>query len=427
MADVDVGPQHSRSQIGPSSGSRTLFVLLAIMATSVLLVASAIGVLLSSGPVEISGGGVQVFYNEACGDCTAYVRETLLPALQRAGYQDIQLKDYINVREHREELNALNDAFEVPYSLRSHLATFILDGSALILQGHIPRDLLDSALDIHSAGRVGVLVVYQDSMEEPTTYRVWSPPMDAMEYAISTPLERYFEEASGVPIGQDEAAFATLVLISGLLDGLNPCAIAILLFFLSFLYVTRRPRADVLRMGVLYIYAIYLVYFLIGLGLMRAIILTGDEHLLALVGAYLVILLGLLTIGGLYLRPLGAITRTPHLFWQKVKPRLMRATLPSAFAGGLLVGLCTFPCSGGIYVAILGLLSTRSSYLSGLGYLYLYNLMFVLPLIAILVAVGNRSVARRLAAWESTHRQQSRLLSALLMIAIGVVILLFFV
>jgi cytochrome c biogenesis protein CcdA len=105
----------------------------------------------------------------------------------------------------------------------------------------------------------------------------------------------------------------------------------------------------------------------------------------------------------------------------------MRATLPSAFVGGLLVGLCTFPCSGGIYVAILGLLSTRSSYLSGLGYLYLYNLMFVLPLIVILAAVGNPSTARRLAAWESTHRHQARLLSALLMIAVGVLILLFFV
>ncbi len=384
--------------------------------------------MLTAGPEVPAKEGAHIFYNEACGDCSVYVRGVLLPALHGAGYEDVPLKDYINEREHREELNGLNDAFEVPYSLRSHLAAYVFNERTLILQGHIPSELLEQALELQGRAGSDRLLIYQDSMGEPTTYKVWAPPLEAAEFDISAPLETYFESVPEKPLETgNDWAFTYLVVTAGLLDGLNPCAIAILLFFLSLLYVVRRPRAEVAQMGALYIYAIYLVYFLIGLGLMRAIVLSGQTHLLARVGAYLVIALGVLTIGGLFVEPLGALTRTPHLLWTRAKPYLMRATLPSAFVGGLLVGLCTFPCSGGIYVAVLGLLSSRADYLSGLGYLYLYNLMFVVPLVAILVGVQNRRVSRKLAAWEMEHRARARLLSASLMIGVGATILAFFV
>lgn len=416
------------SRIGTSSGRPGfLFAVLVLAATSALLGSSVLGVFLARETGERVTEGVHVFYNEACVDCAVYVHDVLLPTLSQAGYEEAQLKDYINAREHREELNGLNDAYEVPYSLRSHLATYVFGESTLILQGHIPVDILTEGLEFQVSDRADLLLIYQDSMGNPSTYRVWSPPLEAMELDVSVPLETYFSSSGTSVQATNDWAFISLVLTSGLLDGLNPCAIAILLFFVSLLYVVRRPRGEVLQMGILYIYAIFLVYFLIGLGLMQAIILSGQAHLLAIVGAYLVIALGLLTLGGLIIKPLGVVTRTPHIFWERAKPFLLRATLPSAFAGGLLVGLCTFPCSGGIYVAILGLLSTQTSYLGGLAYLYLYNLMFVLPLVAILVGIQNRKVSRRLATWEMTHRSSARLLSATLMIAIGAVILFFFV
>lgn len=375
-----------------------------------------------------SAEGVQIFYNEACGDCATYLESTLLPALRSTGYEAVEVNDYLNVRAHREQLNALNDMYNVPFSLRSHLATFVLGDSALLLQGHVPRPLLEEALDIHEQGKMEMLLVYQDSMEKAVSYRVWTPPLDVAEYDVSTPISTYLAETPTLPSDRgDDWSFAALVVTSGLLDGLNPCAFAILLFFISFLYVARSPRADVAKMGVLYAYAIYLVYFLIGLGLIHAIILSGDEHFLARVGAYLVIALGVLTLGGLYLKPLGLVTMTPHFLWEKIKPHLMRSTLPSAFVGGLLVGLCTFPCSGGIYVTILGLLSSRLTYLGGLGYLYLYNAMFILPLLAILAVAHNKALARRLTVWQGAHHSLTRALSALLMIAVGVTILLFFV
>ena len=44
-----------------------------------------------------------------------------------------------------------------------------------------------------------------------------------------------------------------------------------------------------------------------------------------------------------------------------------QATLPAAFALGVVVGLCEFPCTGGPYLMILGLLHDRGTYTSGLG------------------------------------------------------------
>lgn len=83
--------------------------------------------------------------------------------------------------------------------------------------------------------------------------------------------------------------------------------------------------------------------------------------------------------------------------WETIKARMGRATLPSTLIVGALVGLCTLPCSGSIYVAILGLLTSQTTYLEGLGYLAVYNLMYVAPLILILLLTTSRPVAKNLA------------------------------
>src|SRR3972149_2034714 len=81
-------------------------------------------------------------------------------------------------------------------------------------------------------------------------------------------------------------------LTTGFVDGLTPCAFAVLLFFVSFLYVSRRPRVEVARIGLLYVFAVFLAYLLIGLGLLLAVTVSEDPHLIARVAGVLVIALG---------------------------------------------------------------------------------------------------------------------------------------
>ena len=102
---------------------------------------------------------------------------------------------------------------------------------------------------------------------------------------------------------------------------------------------------------------------------------------------------------------------------------LKQATVPATVGVGVLVGLCTFPCSGGVYVSIITLLNAKTTLAWGISYLALYNVLFVLPLIVILLAAGNRMVAKRWAGWEREHSVRIRLWYGLAMVALGAVML----
>jgi cytochrome c biogenesis protein CcdA len=80
-----------------------------------------------------------------------------------------------------------------------------------------------------------------------------------------------------------------------------------------------------------------------------------------------------------------------------------------------------------VYVSIITLLAAKTTYLWGLGYLTLYNLLFVLPLVVILLAVGNRTAAKSLAQWEQRHALRLRLWFGLAMVALGALMLLWII
>jgi cytochrome c-type biogenesis protein len=62
------------------------------------------------------------------------------------------------------------------------------------------------------------------------------------------------------------------------------------------------------------------------------------------------------------------------------------------------------PCSGAIYLAVLGLLETQTTRLEGAEYLLLYNLIFALPLLVLLAARSSRPVFNCLGRWQLHHR-----------------------
>ena len=74
---------------------------------------------------------------------------------------------------------------------------------------------------------------------------------------------------------------------------------------------------------------------------------------------------------------------------------IQKATVPSAIILGILVGLYEFPCTGGPYLMILGLLHDKASFIQGLIYLLYYNVIFVAPLIAILWFASQKAVCMR--------------------------------
>lgn len=404
---------------------RTLFLALLLGLAGTLVVASVAAYLSVPPPPAVSvPAGATVYYNEACSDCAVYLNDELLPALQAEGIVPVVVKDYINDRSYRAELTALNDGLGIPFTLQSHLATFVRTTRLVVFEGHVPIPLLAGALDDTVGGAPARLLLYQDSMGTISAYKAWGFSGAPQEYAITEPVSTYYTWFAGQTGGGfGDGPIVWIVVATGFLDGLNPCAFAVLLFFVAFLYAVRAPRGEVLRTGSLYVFAVFAVYFLIGLGILRAILLSNDPHLLAKLGSGLVIILGALTLLSFASPKIPLIAKMPTGAWTKVRGLLLKGSLPAATVAGVAVGLCTFPCSGGIYVAILGFLATRTSFLEGLGYLYLYNLMFIVPLLVTMAVVSNRQIALRAAKWERANAKAFKAVMAGSMIAMGVVIL----
>ncbi|NIV35216.1 MAG: hypothetical protein GWN58_38905, partial [Anaerolineae bacterium] len=61
------------------------------------------------------------------------------------------------------------------------------------------------------------------------------------------------------------------VLGAGLIDGLNPCAFATLVFFVSYLAFTGRRGRDVLFVGISFTLGVFLTYLLVGVGLLKVV------------------------------------------------------------------------------------------------------------------------------------------------------------
>jgi cytochrome c biogenesis protein CcdA len=80
-----------------------------------------------------------------------------------------------------------------------------------------------------------------------------------------------------------------------------------------------------------------------------------------------------------------------------------RGGMGGMLLAGVLVGLCTVPCSGAIYLGIVAVLSASGGGPTGLALLALYNLAFIVPLLALLAVVSNRRVLGSLGRWNQAN------------------------
>lgn len=391
-------------------------------------------------PGQVSGQAVpsktvHIFFSGGCADCWPYVEETLMPALEEAGLAaEAEVHDFPRPGG-RAELLEMSDAAGLPRSMADSLYAFIpIGGTQLVSMGHVPRDLLSKALAL--SNRPAGLVVWQPQMHgEPEEYRLWAFAGQPKSFPIDTPLSQALGEieiASQVmPVNSlstaNLAGLLPAVVVSALVDSVNPCAFAVILLLLAFLFTLRQARARVLGLGAVYITVIFAVYFAIGLGLMQAVRISSDPHFVARVGGWLLIALGLVNVQEWLWPETPLKLHMPGLAHNKVNDLLKKTSIPATVGVGLIVGLCTFPCSGGVYVSVITLLAAKTTYLWGLGYLALYNLLFVLPLVAILLLVGNRATARKLALWERRHSLRLRLWFGLAMVGLGAVMLLWII
>jgi len=361
-----------------------------------------------------------IYFNEACGMCSQYLNQ-VKEALAEIGIKNVTVKDYVNFKEYRKELLQINKKHNIPPSLQGHLVTII--NEKFFFEGHVPVNLIREALDYDQK-----VLIYQDKMEGATTFDVWMFKGEPKTYSIDSSLEEYikwFEENKDSLKeinSQREFKIENLlpvVITTGLLAGIHPCTIAVLLFFLAFMFTLQSSRLQIFKIGLAYIAGIFAAFSAIGLGIFKAMVFS-TPHFAAKIAGILVLMLGLFNIYNYFFKT-NISLGLPKTSKKKITELVQKTSVPAGFLLGLFVGTCSFGCTAGIYFSILGLVVTQAS--KGIFYLLIYNLMFIVPLIIILLLTGNKKTIKKLQELQRSETKYVTLIGGIIMVIIGLYIL----
>jgi len=211
-----------------------------------------------------------------------------------------------------------------------------------------------------------------------------------------------------------------LVLGSAAIDSINPCAIGVLILMISVILGGKHSVGRMLFLGSLYIFAIFITYLLAGLGLLfflGSVPLFVTEYLSIFVGT-LVILFGLVEIKDYFWYGRGFSLGIPLIFTKKIHALASNISIPGVILTGAFVAGVELPCTGAPYLAIIAILSTNFN-LTAMLLLILYNVVFVMPLVVILLLVAGGTKLPTVKAWKQESRGVMRLAIGLLLIGLG--------
>ncbi len=226
------------------------------------------------------------------------------------------------------------------------------------------------------------------------------------------------------PVASTKKITVPLVLGAGLIDGINPCAFAVLIFLLTFLLEISSTKRRMVKAGSVYILAVYITYLLAGLGLLTVIQISGVSSIIVKAAAAFALFAGLVNVKDYFWYGKGFSLEIPKSKKGVIEEWTKKANIPAAIVLGFLVSMFELPCTGGVYLAILAMLANTVTKTAALGYLLIYNLMFVLPLIAILILVTKGMKAEHIESWRSAKKNWMRLVLGLFLLALGVGLLL---
>jgi len=214
-----------------------------------------------------------------------------------------------------------------------------------------------------------------------------------------------------------------VVVVAALVDSINPCAFGVLLFLmLSLLNMGSAKRA--LKAGLVYSFVVFLVYFFVGLGIFRAIdSFQNLNHLIYLVAGVLLLVLGVWQFKDVFFPRFGPALQISSKAKPIIEKIIRRGTIPAMIVLGVFVSLFELPCTGGIYLGILSMMSINKSF--AISYLVLYNLIFVLPLVVLTFLIYRGMSPAVLQRWTLSERKWMKIGSGVVLVLLGIWILFF--
>ncbi len=212
-----------------------------------------------------------------------------------------------------------------------------------------------------------------------------------------------------------------------LTDSINPCALSVLLMMLIAI-ATYHPKdkKQILWAGLAFVAAVFVTYFIYGLLIVKAFeVVQGMSsiklYLYKALGAGAIIM-GLLELKDFFFYKPGSIgTEMPMMFRPKVQQIIAKITSPiGAFGLGMFVTLFLLPCTIGPYIILGGMLS-YGEFAGALPYLTLYNLIFIIPMVVIILLVffGSKSI-KQVTEWREKNVKVMHLIIGIIFLLLGI-------
>ena len=229
-------------------------------------------------------------------------------------------------------------------------------------------------------------------------------------------------------------AFGTLAVAgAGLLDGINPCAFATIVFFISYMSLVGRRRKEMLVASGAFAAAVFVTYLLLGMGLLKFLSFLNEfsvvakcVYLLAAIGTFA---LAFLSLYDAYKAKQGKVKEITLQLPKSLKQRIHKVIREQTRTSGVIIGALVIGfaisalelvCTGQVYLPtitfVMGVEGMRGH---ALAYLILYNLMFIVPLLVVFGFVYWGTTSMQLGGVLQRHLMPVKVGTGVLLFGLG--------
>ena len=225
------------------------------------------------------------------------------------------------------------------------------------------------------------------------------------------------------------------VVLAGLVDGLNPCAFATLIFFVSYLTLSGRKGREVIFVGISFTTGVFIAYLVIGLGFYKVLDLLGDVLNVIAQWVYGFTALLCITLAVLSFRDVGKARggkledmslKLPDGIRKRInavirKGRSTNRYFIGAFFTGVIISLLELACTGQVYLPTIIFVSSMPELrLRAIFYLIIYNLLFILPLAVVFILAYYGTTSKELTKFLQKHAAAVKIGLGILFLALGI-------
>jgi hypothetical protein len=265
-----------------------------------------------------------------------------------------------------------------------------------------------------------------------------------------SPTPNEIKEAEKTIVERFRSLGIFAILAAGLIEGLNPCSLATLVFFISYLVMIGRKRKDILWVGMGFTGTGFLTHLLLGLGILSFVQHLSFLWLFSRI-VYLITFLFALFLGILSLydyiqlkrgRPSKMKLQVPNFLKKRIHQTIRQTSgnleadteghyvrlLLTAIIIGFVVTLLQFTCTSQVYLpTILFVTNIPSLRGSAVFYLILYNLIYIVPLLAIFGIVFWGVTSEQLSFFLQKRASTIKFLTSLFFFALAGILIFYFI